>query len=439
MKYLAAALFACAALTGEARADSESSDPLDDYVRAPRVAIGPLVLTGEDHPSPDLADFPVTVEDAKVPVQAKWTASPVRWIRAKDGLPLPRALLHVFVGVAPERALLRWRGRAVQFQSAEGGAAVEILVPILEGGEARLELDGKPSSRIKIAARAATAAAGSRHAIDHSCSPYSIKITGLDDAYLSATCRMIPVGRIGTEEPLLEVRWSAAGVTLPDGSAPPLTADLRDGRPARTTLIGPDGKSRVVELSASLPRSLHRMRLAWGAGPYNLSSSAGSGNGAAGSLMLYGNFRLRTEDNLSFRAFEAAVGQSPHNTSFFNNLGLYFAYDAVRAVDNRMRLTILLGAQIVTFAPHGLASTAYNEVIAPQGFEVSYPDAFGFKNKSLSGGLFLQPGTTKRYQNAWVRYGGRWFGELNYISWRANSRYATMWGVSVGAPLAQFF
>ena len=155
--------------------------------------------------------------------------------------------------------------------------------------------------------------------------------------------------------------------------------------------------------------------------------------------MLYGNFRLRTEDNLSLRFFEAAVGQSPTQTSFFNNLGLYFAYDAVRAVDNRMRLTVLLGAQIVTFAPRGLARATYHEMIAPQGFEVSYPDAFGYKNKSLSGGLFLQPGTTKRYQNMWVRYGGRWFGELNYLSWRANNRYATMWGFSFGAPLAQFF
>ena len=155
--------------------------------------------------------------------------------------------------------------------------------------------------------------------------------------------------------------------------------------------------------------------------------------------MLYGNFRLRTEDNLSLRAFEAAVGQSPARTSFFNNLGLYFAYDAVRVLDARMHLTVLLGAQAVTFAPRGLARPAYNEVIVPQGFELSYPDAFGFKNKSLSGGLFLQPGTSKRYQNLWVRYGGRWFGELNYLSWRSNARFATMWGFSVGAPLAQFF
>ncbi len=204
-------------------------------------------------------------------------------------------------------------------------------------------------------------------------------------------------------------------------------------------MLGPDGKSRVVELSARVPKRLHRMRLAWGAGPYNLSSSAGSGNGTVGAAMLYGNFRLRHEDNLSLRAFEAAFGRDPGHASFFNNLGAYFAYDAVRAVDNRLRLTVLLGVQAVTFAPRGLANPSYGEVIAPQGFEVSYPDAFGLKNKSLSGGIFLQPGTSKRYANAWVRFGGRWFGELNYLSWRSDYRFATMWGLSVGAPLAQLF
>lgn len=428
---------ACVALTGAARAESESGDPLDDAVRSPRIAIGPLVITGDDHPIPDLADFPVTVEAHELDIEARWVEKSVRWLRAKDGLPVPRARLRVAVKAAPERLLLRWRGRAVQFQGGPDGSSAEIFVPLLDAGEARLEVDGKPSSRIRITARAASA--NGRHAIDHTCSAYRVQINGLDDAYLSMSCRMIPVGRVGSEEALLEVRWAAAGVTLPDGSAPPLTADLRDGRPARTTLIGPDGKSRVVELSAKVPPRLHRMNLAWGAGPYGLSSSAGSGNGPAGALMLYGNFRLRTEDNLSLRAFEAAVGQSPVHTSFFNNLGLYFAYDAVRAIDNRMRLTILLGAQIVTFAPRGLAHPAYNEVIGPQGFEVSYPNAFGVKNRSLSGGLFLQPGTSRRYQNMWVRYGGRWFGELNYLSWRTNDRYATMWGFSIGAPLAQFF
>ena len=189
-----------------------------------------------------------------------------------------------------------------------------------------------------------------------------------------------------------------------------------------------------------MPARLHRMRLAWGAGPYHLSSSAGAGNGWAGAAMLYGNFRLRTaEDGLSIRAFEAAVSQSPTNTAFFNNFGLYFAYDVARVWDLRLHLTALLGMQSVTFAPRGLARRSYSTTLAPQGFEISYPDAFGRKNRTLSGGMFLQPTVATPYQNFWVRYGGSWFGELNTISWRSNDRFARMSGVSVGMPFASLF
>jgi hypothetical protein len=429
------------ALATAGQTQSLTADPLDAAVRVPRIAIGSLVLVGEDHPAPDLTDFPATVESDGGAVEARWIERSVKWVRAGDGLPLPRARLRVVVHAAPERALLRWRGQAVALQDGTGGSFAEIWVPLLEGGEARVEVDGGQAARVKIAAKSAPSGSPSvRHAIDHSCSPWNISIKGLDDAYLSMNCRMTPVGHIGTEEAMLEIRWAAAGVTLPDGSVPPLAAKLRDGRPARLTLVGPDGSRRVVELTATVPPRLHRMRLAWGAGPYSLSSS-GSGNGVAGAAMLYANFRLRTaDDGMSIRAFEAAVSQSSANTAFFNNFGLYFAYDLARVWDSRLHLTALLGMQTVTLAPQGLERRAYSTTLAPQGFEISYPDAFGRKNEILSGGLFLQPTVATPYHNLWLRYGGgRWFGELNYISWRSNDRYARMPGVSVGMPFASLF
>lgn len=406
------------------------TDPLDAATPIPRLAVGSVVFVGEDHPLFDLADFPVTAEGDGV--SARWIEGSVKWIRGEDGVPLPRARLLVRVAGG---GLLRYRGRTVLLQAdPDGGGSVELFVPLLEGGIVLVERDGKSAGRVTVATRAATATPlESRHAIDHSCSPWRVSVTGLDDSFLSMNCRMTPVGRLGREQPLLEARWAGIG-----GAA--MSADLRDGRPAKATIPGPDGAPREVSISATLPERVHRLRLAWGAGPYSLKTSEHAGNGAAGGAMLYANLRLRNEGGLSLRAFDAAVSQSPAQTPFFNNLGLYFAYDAAQVWDSRLRLTALLGVQSVTYAPQGLAHAGvYDQALFPQGFEVSYFDAFGRRNRTLSGGLFLQPVTNKPYQNFWIRYGSSWFGELNYLSWRSYDRRAKMFGVSVGAPLAQLF
>ncbi len=433
-----ALLIFCAA-SAKAASSSISGDSLDLATRLPHIALGPLIV-GEDHPLFNLDDFLVTVEGAKTQTSASWVAGSVKWMRAVDGMPFPLARLHVSLPVASERALLRWRGRALALQGGAGEASTEVFIPLLEGGEIAVEVDGRQAALVRVAVRPALATPpADRHAIDHSCSPWNVSVRGLDDSFLAMNCRLILIGRFGSEESRLEIRWMAAGTSLPDGSPAAMTTLLGDWRPSRIALIGPDKKSRVAEISAAFSPRWHRLRIAAGAGPYGLSSSAGSGNGAAGSLMLYGNFRLRPEDSLSIRTFEAVVAQSPLHTAFFNNLGIYFAYDLARVWDARLRLTAQLGMQGLTFAPRGLSGKVYNEALFPQGFEITYLDAFGRRGKSLSGGMFLQPTANKNYQNFWVRYGGRWFGELNYLSWRSYDQHAKMWGVSVGAPLAQLF
>jgi hypothetical protein len=394
--------------------------------RIPRIKAGPIVV-GEDHPLFDLGSFPASVSGSSA-VEASWVEGSVKWARGADALALPQARLRVFVKAAPERVALFFHGRTAFFQADGEGAATEIFVPLFENAKLEVDIDGKRGADIKISARPTSGG----HAVDHSCSPWALKISGLDDSFLSANCRLLPVGHIGSEEPYLEIRWATPG-------SPTYTAQLRGTSPAKATIPGPDGKPRRVEISASVPPRFHRLRLAGGFGPYTLASSAGSGNGATASAMLYTNFRMRHDDDLSLRAFEAAVSRSPSATSFFNNLGFYFVYDLKRVWDKRLNLTALLGTQIVTFAPRGLAHGAYDEGLLPQGFEISYVDAFGLKNKSLSAGLFLQPTANKHYQNYWVRFGGRVFGEVNYISWRSGDRYAKMGGVSVGIPLAQLF
>ncbi|MFI5350550.1 MAG: hypothetical protein ACHQ2Z_13470, partial [Elusimicrobiota bacterium] len=70
------------ALASSALGQSQSGDPLDAAVRVPRIAIGSLVLIGEDHPAPDLADFPATVSGDTATVAALWVE---RWWEVAPG------------------------------------------------------------------------------------------------------------------------------------------------------------------------------------------------------------------------------------------------------------------------------------------------------------------------------------------------------------------
>ncbi|MBI5202856.1 MAG: hypothetical protein HY925_14790 [Elusimicrobia bacterium] len=414
-------------------------DPLDLAARIPRLQVGVISLVGDDHPLFDLADFPVAVEPSAGIVTARWLGAP-RWVRYPDGMPVALGELHLSVKAAPERTLIRWRGKAAALQAEGDGSKAELFVPLLEGGEAEVLVDGKRVATVRSTARAPLATRKNRrHAIDHSCSPWRPKLSGLDDAFVTMNCRHVPVGPVFGAQTVVELQVAAAPATLPDGSPAVFTAHLRDGSLTRTSLLGPDGSSRIVEMAAQVNPVWHRLRLALGFGPYGLDSSAPKGNGATGSVMLYANYRLRPEDNLSIRAFDAAVTRDPSGAAFFNNFGLYFAHDLARVMDRRITLTALLGVQTVTFAPNGLSHETYGEGLAPQGLELTYLDAFGRKNRTLNAGAFVQPSDNKLYDNFWLRYGGRFFYELNYISWSSGNRRARMWGVSMGVPFTQLF
>jgi hypothetical protein len=43
------------------------------------------------------------------------------------------------------------------------------------------------------------------------------------------------------------------------------------------------------------------------------------------------------------------------------------------------------------------------------------------------------------YNNIWIRYGKSYFWELNFIEWKKENREASMFGLSIGFPIASFF
>ena len=74
-----------------------------------------------------------------------------------------------------------------------------------------------------------------------------------------------------------------------------------------------------------------------------------------------------------------------------------------------------------------------------QGFEAVYYHPFGLENYIFVYGMFISTSSEEGYNNIWIRFGKKIFWELNYIDWDYRGQYSSMWGLSVGIPLAQFF
>ncbi len=406
------------------------------------IDMGPLKI-GEERFSVDLRDFPVQLVSpapkAAPPVEAQWVPGSVEWFRNPQNLQFPRARIKIRSTLAAARVNLRYMDKVLSMREAGGSSEVEFFVSLFQPGDINIVVDGKPAGTIVVAIKPRPD--GTRRVVfDYSCAPYLVELNGIGDEFATVTCRLWRMGELGEEIPMLDVYWYVAGARMPDGTRPPFIASFRATGTSRMTVVGRDGRPRGVEIAVSLPPSLSRLRFAGGLGPYSFIAQKDIGikkNEYAPSAMLYGNFFLT--DELSIRGFEALVSRDPAASAFFNNFGVYFAYELFRGWDKRVQLIALLGFQGLTFAYDGLKGTTFSQAIFPQGFELTYFHAFGKKGYNLGAGMFILPSVTNPYSNLWVRYGKRVFGEVNYISWSLGDRVATMWGVSVGFPLASWF
>lgn len=406
------------------------------------IDMGPLKI-GEERFSVDFRDFPIQVASpgpaAALPVEAEWVPGSLEWFRNPQNLQFPRARMKVRSKLSAGRVNLRYMDKIISMQQAGSGLEVEFFVSLFQPGDVSVFVDGRPAGTIAVTIKPRPD--GTRRVVvDYSCAPYLVKLNGIDDEFATVTCRLWRMGEIGEEVPMLEVYWYVAGARMPDGTHPPFIASFRATGRSRAMILDRDGRSRAVDVSASLAERLPRLRFAGGIGPYNFIAQKDVGvkkTEYAPSAMLYGNFFLT--DELSIRGFEALVSRDPSASAFFSNFGVYFAYELFRGWDKRMQLIALLGFQGLTFAYDGLKGTTFSQAIFPQGFEWTYFHAFGNKGYNLGAGMFILPSVTNPYSNLWVRYGTRVFGEVNYISWSLGDRVATMWGVSVGFPLAAWF
>ena len=176
-----------------------------------------------------------------------------------------------------------------------------------------------------------------------------------------------------------------------------------------------------------------KLSLALGIGPYafNTSIDSNSKDALSAAVMIYSNYKI--SKGTSARAFSASIFEQ----SSFHNLGLYLANDFAKLDDSDLLVTSLLGVQYLDYKFDD-NSKKYSSPLYPQGIEFTYKNLFENKNYIISGGIFVNPTSSSGYQNAWIRWGDKYFYELNYINWSSEEFKATMWGISLIYPIGKF-
>jgi hypothetical protein len=416
--------------------------PLVQAAEKEPIAFGRVTI-GESRLPLNTKDFKVNL-DLKEKIQAKviLKKKSIEWIRIEEVLLTPRGRVALYFKGNAQDFNIQYRGQSILMQQQKKYAHTEFYVSLFQHDPIKIFKQGKYVGKITFSAKKQKKNEKA-HLIDYSCSRNNIKITGLDGEFISLGCRTHRIGAFGSEKPMMEILWTSANFRLLDGSEPPYIAVFLDNHPTKLKVKNHLGQIREIQISARIPKRLHRLNTAYGFGPYAFHTSFTEDLNnpedkleykvdMAPAIMLYFNLKLSAMN--SIRGFDAAVWQK----SVFNNAGVYFASDIANILDNKLTITTLLGMQHLYFQFDD-DYEAISEPIFPQGIEFLYKHAFGITNYIVSGGAFLSPSETVDYQNIWIRWGKNYFWELNYIYWGKDQFNAAMYGLSIGLPLKGFF
>lgn len=102
--------------------------------------------------------------------------------------------------------------------------------------------------------------------IDYSCSPFNLKMSGMENEYVSVGCNLEKIGKMGSETPSLEVSFSTTNFSMKNGASAPYKIILKNNDTAQFTLVNNKGETKEVSISATIPKRLHRLKTAVGLG-----------------------------------------------------------------------------------------------------------------------------------------------------------------------------
>jgi hypothetical protein len=383
------------------------------------------------------SDFKVLKEiksKYNVEIEAYLLKNSIQWVRVGGVLLKPRARLKIIIKGGAKDYHLSYDSQNILLHQNANQAEAEFYVSLFQPEDIKLYYKNNSIGEVYLHSKKITNSRKT-HVIDYSCYRYKLEIIGLDNEFVSVGCRDHKIGKFGKEAYMVEVYWTSADYTLPDYAQPPYLATFLNNNPVELTVVNREGKQKKISIKAQIPKRAYKLKTAIGFGPYAFNVSENGANTdskVAPAFMIYAKYDLDKKNSL--RAFDALI----YKDALFNNSGVYYANDVAKVADNKITITTLLGFQGMSFQ-FDKDSKRFDQFIFPQGLEVVYKNAFGMENFTFVYGMFLSPSDSVKYNNIWIRWGTKYFWEINYIDWGVDDKYAKTWGLSIGIPFMQFF
>ena len=394
----------------------------------------PLPLINRDDKLLNITTQNVVIQSSASHLKTEFVGN-IRWERSGENLLLPFLKIRVKT-LNNERAHLHYRYKDVTYlpQSIDHTEFTDIDFSVFDPTKIEVFQEGIKVGDIGVR-MLSTGTKNKTILMDYSCSGYNVQVYGFDGEFLSIGCEMVRENIEGSLTPTLKVNWISSEYKTLDKHHGPYVISFSEGRQANFQVINEKGEKKEIIFKVAFPKRLHRLRMSMGLGPYFYKSQKGTDitkNQILPSVMLYGNYYLNNIHSLKF--FEALVMKE----SVFNHAGLYVGSDIGKFYDDRVVLSTLIGLQALSYRHEVGYDSLFTQMIYPQGIELAFHHPFGMENYRFSVGGFLSPQKDVIYQNFWARFGSKTFIEFNYIDWKYGPRSATMYGLSVGFPLAQF-
>jgi hypothetical protein len=352
-------------------------------------------------------DFRVVTDLDPADYSINFLPKSLHWTRHEKVLLLPQVKVQILINQSAAFLSLRYKGKTYLFQNHGDKGKVTFIYSLFESDPIEIFNLGKPFGTMRINSLSAENVHLPQNRttlVDYSCTKYQLQVYGIEGHYFSIGCQLLRTGKFGKEKGSLQLHWTAPNFTLLDGSKPPFVSHMNSSKPTKVAVVNTiTGKKSVLTIRAKVPGHLARLKTAIGFGPYIFQSTHKAKQEDPTwtiPIMAYANFFLTPKT--SFRGFEAFI----YNKSYFNNLGIYFAYNVGSAFDNQLTILPLVGFQHIMIS-HDANSKTHSKVIFPQGFEVVYSHAFGMPDYHLVYGMFLSPSSGEGYQNLWIRFGKR--------------------------------